>query len=416
MPTKKDNTETTIDHHDDLQTRLSFLQFSRQDEEHLKALSEVFAPHIPDIVHSFYQHLQGFEATASLLTDELITARLLDAQRHYLERLTEGNYDQQYAAERSQIGHTHNRIGLAPKWYIGTYNLYIHLLIPLICQVYRDEPERTQNAILALMKVLMLDMQLAIDAYIERQQLEAQIIQSERFAAIGQLAARVAHEIRNPLSSVALNLDLLADEVADGPEIDVAEANDLLQSIDNEVRRLANIVSEYLGFARLSRFEFEHESLNTVVQTFCHLIEPQLQRAQITFSIELAENLPFTLLDIEQIHCVLHNFLKNAIEAMPSGGEFSIQTDVEYSRIVLRVSDTGVGIPLPDQQQIFDPFFTTKKSGTGLGLSLVGEIIKQHQGTILCRSVVGQGTQFIIMFPIRDEESDESGTIEQATN
>ena len=322
MPIKKDNTETTIDPHDDLQRRLSFLQFSQQDEEHLKALAEVFAPHIPDIVRSFYQHLQGFEETASLLTDELITARLLDAQRHYLERLTEGNYDHQYAAERSQIGHTHNRIGLAPKWYIGTYNLYIHLLIPLICQAYRDEPERAQNAILALMKVLMLDMQLAIDAYIERQQLEAHIIQSERFAAIGQLAARVAHEIRNPLSSVALNLDLLADEVTAGPKIDVAEANDLLQSIDNEAERLANIVSEYLGFARLSRFEFEHESLNTIVQTFCHLIEPQLQRAQITFSIELDENLPFTLLDAEQIQCILHNLLKNAIEAMPSGGDF----------------------------------------------------------------------------------------------
>ena len=414
MPDKTNKTETEPYPYDDLRTRLSFLKFNQQDEEHLKALSEVFAPHIPDIVHSFYQHLQGFEETASLLTDELITTRLLEAQRNYLERLTAGNYDQDYAAERSQIGYTHNRVGLEPRWYIGTYSLYINLLVPLICQAYRDEPERLQNALLALTKILMLDMQLAIDAYIERQQLEAHIIQSERFAAIGQLAARVAHEIRNPLSSVALNLDLLADEVADGPKIDVAEAKDLLQSIDNEVERLANIVSEYLEFARLPRFEFEHESLNTVVQTFCDFIEPQLQQAQITFSIELAENLPFTLLDAEQIQCVLHNLFKNAIEAMPSGGEFSIRTSVESSRIVLRVSDTGVGISPPDQKRIFDPFFTTKKDGTGLGLSLVGEIIKQHQGTILCRSVVDQGTQFIITFPIRDEESIESGSIEQA--
>ena len=410
MPDKR----TEGDRPDDLQTLLSFLKFSQQDEEHLKALSEVFAPHIPDIVHSFYQHLQEFEETASLLTDELITKRLLDVQQSYLERLTEGNYDQQYAAERSQIGHTHNRVGLAPRWYIGTYNLYLHLLVPLICEAYRNEPERAQNAILALTKVLMLDMQLAIEAYIERQQLEAQIIQSERFAAIGQLAARVAHELRNPLSSVELNLELLADEVADGPEMDVAEANDLLKSIHNEVERLANIVSEYLVSARLPRFEFEHESLNTVVQAFCDFIEPQLEQAQITFSIELAENLPFTLLDAEQIQCVLHNLFKNAIEAMPSGGDFSIQTGVESSRIVLRISDTGVGIPVSDQKRIFDPFFTTKKGGTGLGLSLAGEIIKHHQGTILCRSVVDQGTQFIITFPIRDEEPGGSETVEQA--
>ncbi len=414
MSTKNNKAEPQAHHHDDLHTRLAFLKFSQQDEEHLKALSEVFAPYIPDIVRSFYQHLQKFEETASLLTDELITTRLLDAQQHYLERLTEGNYDQQYAAERSQIGYAHNRVGLAPRWYIGTYNLYIHLLIPLICQAYCDEPERAQNAILALTKVLMLDMQLAIETYIERQELEAEIIQSERFAAIGQLAARVAHELRNPLSSVELNLDLLADEVADGPEMDVAEAKDLLKSIHNEVERLANIVSEYLVFARLPRFEFERESLNTVIQTFCNFIEPQLQQAQITFAIELAENLPFTLLDAEQIQCVLHNLLKNAIEAMASGGEFSIRTSVESSWIVLRISDTGVGIPLPDQRRIFDPFFTTKKGGTGLGLSLAGEIIKHHQGTILCKSVVGQGTQFTITFPIRDEEPSESGTMEQA--
>ncbi len=415
MPTNTDNTETTINYHGDLQTRLAFLKFDQQDEEHLKALSEVFAPHIPDIVRSFYQHLQGFEEVASLLTDELITTRLLKAQQRYLERLTEGNYDQQYAAERSQIGYTHNRVGLAPKWYIGTYNLYLHLLVPLICQAYHDEPKRVQNAILALTKVLMLDMQLAIDRYIEQQQLEAQIIQAERFTAIGQLAAQVAHEIRNPLSSVQLNLDMLADEVADGAEVDIEEARELLGSIQNEVKRLADIVSEYLVFARLPRFEFEQESLNTVIQTFSGFVQPQLRQSKIMFSTELAENLPFTLLDAEQIQRVLHNFLKNAIEAMPSGGEFSIQTYVESSQILLRISDTGVGIPLPDQQRIFDPFFTTKKEGTGLGLSLASEIIKHHQGTILCESVVGQGTRFTIMLPIRDEASGESKERNQVT-
>ena len=415
MPTEKEMIETeTHRPDDDLRTRLSFLRFSQEDEEHLKDLSEVFAPHIPAIVDSFYQHLQGFEETAALLTDKLIATRLLTAQQRYLERLTEGNYDQRYAEERSQVGYTHNRVGLEPRWYIGTYSLYLHLLIPLICQAYRDEPGRVQNAIFALTKVLMLDMQLAIETYIERQQLEAHVIRSERFDAMGQLVARVAHEIRNPLSSVALNLDLLADEVADGPEMNVQEAEDLLKSIHNEVERLANIVSEYLAFARLPRFEFEKESLNTIVRTFCDFVEPQLERANITFSTQLAADLPLTLLDAEQIQRALHNFLQNAIEAMPSGGEFSIQTSVESFQIVMRISDTGVGIPSPDQKQIFDPFFTTKKEGTGLGLSLVGEIIKHHQGTVLCRSVVGQGTQFIITFPVQNGRPSEHKETERA--
>ena len=234
--------------------------------------------------------------------------------------------------------------------------------------------------------------------------MEAQIIQSERLAAIRQLAAQVAHEIRNPLSSVQLNLDLLADEVGDEQAMDVEEAKDLLRSIHNEVERLADIVSEYLTFVRLPRFKSEYQSLNAVVQTFCNFVEPQLRQAQITLSIELAENLPLTLLDAEQLQRALHNFLENAIEAMPSGGELSIQTRVEFSQIALRISDTGEGIPAPDQKRIFDPFFTTKRDGTGLGLSLASEIIRHHQGRILCESVVGKGTLFTIRLPIRDEK------------
>ena len=163
--------------------------------------------------------------------------------------------------------------------YVSAYNLYIHLLFPLVRQAYGDDSERIQSAILSLTKVLMLDMQLAIEAYIERQQLEVQIIQSERFAAIGQLAAQVAHEIRNPLSSIELDLDLLADEISDEAEMNVhakqrEEAQSLLRSIRSEVERLDNIVSEYLAFARFPVLSFSLESLNTIIQAFCKFVAP----------------------------------------------------------------------------------------------------------------------------------------------
>ena len=124
---------------------------------------------------------------------------------------------------------------------------------------------------------------------------------------------------------------------------------------------------------------------------------------------DLQENLPPTLLDDEQIQRALHNFLKNAIEAMDSSDEFSIQTYQESDQVVLRISDTAHGIPQADRRRIFDPFFTTKRSGTGLGLPLAQEIIKQHQGTILCESVVGKETQFTIKLPIRDSDTGEKG-------
>ncbi len=272
----------------------------------------------------------------------------------------------------------------------------------------------------------------------ERQQLEAQLIQSERFAAIGQLASHVAHEIRNPLSSIELNLDLLATEIdnATGMTMQVersedsarrneqseippsppfqrgndsgrarisGEAQELLRAIRVEVERLNGIVSEYLAFARLPRFEFEMEPLNTIIQAFCKFVEPQLHQAKVALKIDLDPNLPDMLLDVEQIQRALHNFLKNAIEAMPEGGEFSIETRLESNQIVLRISDTGQGISPSDLHRIYVLFFTTKKGGTGLGLPLAQEIIKQHQGTIHCDSVLGQGTQFTITFPIRNE-------------
>ena len=260
----------------------------------------------------------------------------------------------------------------------------------------------------------------------ERRQLEAQLIQSERFAAIGQLAAHVAHEIRNPLSSIELNLDLLADEIATATEMNLpverseippsppfqrgdtgeisGETRELLRAIRVEVERLNSIVSEYLAFARLPRFEFELESLNALLNTFCKFVEPQLRQAKVTLRTDLDSNVPHTLLDAEQIQRALHNFFKNAIEAMPQGGEFSIQTRLESDQIVLRIFDTGHGIPPTDLPHIFDPFFTTKKGGTGLGLPLAQEIIKQHQGTIYCESVPGKGTQFTIILPTRRSE------------
>ncbi|MBI1924928.1 response regulator [Candidatus Poribacteria bacterium] len=240
----------------------------------------------------------------------------------------------------------------------------------------------------------------------ERRQLEAQLIQSERFAAIGQLAAHSPLSKRSGLGRGAGGEG--GKRSGEGGRIS-GEVKELLRAIRVEVERLNSIVSEYLAFARLPRFEFELESLNALLNTFCKFVEPQLRQAKVTLKTDLDSNVPHTLLDAEQIQRALHNFFKNAIEAMPQGGEFSIQTRLESDQIVLRIFDTGHGIPPTDLPHIFDPFFTTKKGGTGLGLPLAQEIIKQHQGTIYCESVPGKGTQFTIMLPTRSGETRRAG-------
>ncbi len=232
-----------------------------------------------------------------------------------------------------------------------------------------------------------------------RKQQEEARLQTERLAVIGAMSAKLAHEIRNPLSSITLNIDLVRDEIDALSQHDPAksqEARALLKSISAEVRRIQRVVEDYLQFARLPRLRREQVSVNEILLQGLGFLQSLFDACHVTVNTSLEQSLPPLHADESQLWQAVLNLIRNALDAMPSGGSLSISTRREADMVVIRIADTGKGMDEREQQQLFKPFFSTKTGGTGLGLPLTQQIVSEHGGFIRCHTQPGVGTTFAI--------------------
>jgi two-component system NtrC family sensor kinase len=240
------------------------------------------------------------------------------------------------------------------------------------------------------------------------QEREQRLIQSERLATVGRMAAQITHEVRNPLASIGLYAELLGDEIAEkGPE-----PRRLVSSIISEVDRLTEITETYLRFARLPQPKLEREDLSAIVRSVLEFSRAELAQAGITLELETGDALPEVGADEGQLRQALLNLVRNAREAMQGGGTLRVTVDALPTdghgggggagqgarQVRVRVSDTGAGIAEEHVAKIFDPFFSTKNKGTGLGLALVHQIVAEHGGRIAVQTAVGGGTVFTLTF------------------
>jgi len=228
------------------------------------------------------------------------------------------------------------------------------------------------------------------------------LIQNERLAAIGRMAAHVTHEVRSPLSSIGLNIELLEDEL---PRLN-REALALISAIKREIESLAGITEEYLRVARLPNPRLESEDLADVVRSTVQFLTPEFESCGIEIQVETDTAIPQVALDEAQIRQVLINLLKNAREAMPDGGRVSVNVRNGDDGVILRVCDQGIGMDPEQREHLFDLFYTTKKYGTGLGLPLTQQIVLAHEGRIQCASTEGGGTTFELWFPAIESETE----------
>ncbi|UQA61501.1 sensor histidine kinase [Polyangium aurulentum] len=229
------------------------------------------------------------------------------------------------------------------------------------------------------------------------QRARSELVNAERLAAIGKMAAHVTHEIRNPLSSIGLNLELLEEEVAPSSN---KEAAQLVVAIKAEVDRLSRIAEQYLSIARRPRPRLEREHVEDLVRELVAFVHPELERGGVTERVEADDDLPEVGLDESQFRQALLNLIRNAREAMSKGGELIISIrKAKDGGVDLAVDDTGTGVPEDVRASIFDPFFTTKQRGTGLGLAVTRDIVEAHGGTIGCEGRAGGGTRFFIHLP-----------------
>ena len=234
----------------------------------------------------------------------------------------------------------------------------------------------------------------------ERKKLEQQLLHSERLATIGEMSAKVAHEIRNPLSSISLNTELLYDEISNDNGEKKSDAENLIQSILNEVDTLTEMSDEYLRFARFPRLDTKPVSVNSVLIELSKFFNKERLQRGIALKENYAPDLPLILLDINQIKQEFLNILKNSFEAMPEGGKLSISTRLKDNCIEVYITDTGSGISKEDIQRVFDPFYSAKVNGTGLGLALTMKTVEGHHGEIICKSTIDKGTTMVISFPV----------------
>jgi signal transduction histidine kinase len=230
-------------------------------------------------------------------------------------------------------------------------------------------------------------------------------LSNERLAAIGNMAAHVTHEIRNPLSAMGLNVEMLEEELANDSDAGRIEVKSLLAAIQREVQRLEQLSEEYLRVARLPRPRMEADDVATVVKDVVSFARREIESAGCTVTLRVAPGLPPTLFDEAQLRQALLNLLRNAREAMPGGGAVDVGVTAEGMSVVVDVDDRGGGVPESIRARVFDPFFSTKGEGTGLGLAITRHIVEAHGGSVTCVSRDGGGTRFRIALPIAPAKS-----------
>lgn len=233
-------------------------------------------------------------------------------------------------------------------------------------------------------------------------ELQDKVKRQEKLAAIGHLAAGIAHEIRNPLSSIkGLATYFL------GKSQEQSQEQSAAQTMVQEVDRLNRAVTELLEFARPSELKLEECELNQLVRRSLDLVRRDADSREISVRFEPGQEEIRANLDQDRLNQALLNLYLNAIQAMQQGGELYVHTEKDQSRIRIRVSDTGSGIDQAEVQKIFDPYFTSKKTGTGLGLAVVDKIVQAHQGSIKVRSTPGRGSTFEVLLPADGAENRE---------
>jgi signal transduction histidine kinase len=232
-----------------------------------------------------------------------------------------------------------------------------------------------------------------------------------RASYVGLLASGLAHEIRNPLNAMNMNLQMLEEELAAKPEQVDPEQAELLDSTKREIKRLERLVNNFLAYARPARPRFENSDLNAVVQDVSRLLDADFRQSGVTLRDDLEPLLPHVETDETQFKQALLNLMVNARQVMKNGGNVTVRTRAgSHGEVVIEVEDDGPGIPAEVRARIFEVFYSSRGGGTGLGLPIARQIVERHGGTIEVESVEGRGTTFRIRLPRHHRRAVESPT------
>ncbi|NIO11302.1 MAG: hypothetical protein GTO40_26125 [Deltaproteobacteria bacterium] len=233
--------------------------------------------------------------------------------------------------------------------------------------------------------------------------LEAEVARRENLSALGNLAATVAHEVRNPLNSISMGLQRLKAEFR--PTEDENQYSRFIEIMRGEVQRLNSIVEQFLSLARPLDLKFESVSIDEMLQEMHLLVGADAEVSKVKIDLAVAPNLPSVRADRNYLKQLLLNLILNGVQAMPDGGKLTVEAKAARKDIHLAIHDEGVGMKPEVLSRIFEPYFTTKTNGSGLGLAIARRIVESHGGNISVASEPGHGTTFNITLPISGVEA-----------
>lgn len=237
-----------------------------------------------------------------------------------------------------------------------------------------------------------------VDRELELWQERTQQLQVQ-YAELAQIAGSLAHEIKNPLSVIRMNMELVEEELVDAESLRERRVWTKIQTVHDQCVRLERLLNDFLKFAKLRDLELSVGSLNKQITMVLDMYEAQSQSQNVEIVRYMDPELPAMRMDVETLQAALANLIKNALESMPDGGELTVRTHLTASGIAMDLIDTGCGMSEDTALNMFTAFYTTKPAGSGLGLPMARKVVSAHGGRIGVESEEGHGTKFTLEFP-----------------
>ena len=402
MPLRMYDQRMKHDRFDELKT---YIGFDERDAANLRSLAEPATPLIPRVVDRFYEVLLGHPEARKVLTGKEQVQRLMTFFAEWLRGLFTGTYDQCYFESRSRIGQTHVRVGLPQRY------------MPLAIDVVRAEfsrglrgadIDRIEEKLESLLKLLTLDLTIMLGSYqisyasqireFERKAMEGKLARAKHMAEIGQLAASLAHEIKNPLAGISGAIQVIGDSLTED-----SPYKSIVGDILGQISRVDATVKDLLLYARPTPPERKDVKMSELELRLASVLheEPALRHLQVRFTG--TEVVAYA--DERQLEQLLMNLILNSAHASRDGAVIEVEAVDRADGLTLIVRDRGAGMPEEVRKKALEPFFTTKAKGTGLGLAICRRIAESHGGTVAIESHPGQGTTVTVELPRESQRS-----------
>lgn len=378
-----------------------YVGFDDDDAARLEALESVVSPRLSEVVDRFYETILRHPGARMVFGDLAQVRRLRVSLLDWLQTLFRGPYDDAYYQKRSAIGRVHVRVGLPQHYMFGAMEIVWQSLREIIQAAGLSN---TAEALASLHKLLSLELGIMLEAYkesyseeirhVERESVHERLTRAEHLAEIGQLAASLAHEIKNPLAGISGAIQVLRDGLARDDT-----RRSVLDEVLRHITRLDNTVKDLLVYARPKPPRVRECELNRVVERVLTLFREAPDAKRVVIEYIGDRHFPMIAADENLLEDVLLNLLQNAIHASPAGARVVVSARVADGFAELVVEDSGHGMDDAVQRRAMEPFFTTKARGTGLGLSICQQVAQAHGGALHIQSAPGMGTTVTLRIP-----------------